>query len=229
MSVASFNETLRAKARKARIKKQISSHTFRRSLLTKLISKDYNLDKIKEGVSFHSDISTLFIYKFSQEMELKDNPILDLEYGSSPERDDWATPRSLIARLEKEFGRFDLDVCTSDKNKVCESFFDKATNGLEQGWDGGQVFCNPSYSQKNEFIEKAHKEAQAGKRIVMLKPAFCETRWFSEMKLKSDWLLFLSGRLVFNEHEQKETAKFASVLAFFNIEKKEIVDLGWSV
>ena len=42
LSVASFNETLRAKARKARIKIDISSHTFRRSLLTKLISKGYN-------------------------------------------------------------------------------------------------------------------------------------------------------------------------------------------
>jgi phage N-6-adenine-methyltransferase len=229
LSVSSFNASLLVKARKARIKKQISSHTFRRSLLTKLILKGYNLDKIKEGVSFHSDISTLFIYKTSQEIELKDNPILDLEYGSSPERDDWATPRSLITKLEKEFGKFDLDVCASDKNKVCERFFDKSTNGLEQVWDGSLVFCNPPYSQKNEFIEKAHKEAQKGTKIVLLMPSFTETKWFSAMKAKSDWLLFLSGRLVFNEHEQKETAKFSSVLAFFNIEPREIPDLGWSI
>lgn len=32
-----------------------------------------------------------------------------------------------------------------------------------------------------------------------------------------------------NEEEQKETAKFSSVLAFFNIEKTEMADLGWSV
>lgn len=229
LSVASFNETLRVKARKARIKKQISSHSFRRSLLTKLISKGYNLDKIKEGVSFHSDISTLFIYKSSQEMELKDNPILGLEYGSSAERDDWATPRSLIIRLEKELGKFDLDVCASHKNKVCENFFDKITNGLEQDWNGSFVWCNPPYSQKNEFIEKAHIEAQAGKRIVMLMPAFTETNWFRDLKAKSQWLLFLNGRLVFNEHEQKETAKFSSVLAFFNIDKIDFQDLGWSV
>lgn len=229
LSVASFNETLRAKARKARIKKQISSHTFRRSLLTKLISKGYNLDKIKEGVSFHNDISTLFIYKNNQQMDLKDNPILDLHYSQSEDRDDWATPRSLIARLEKEFGNFDLDVCASDKNRVCEKFFDKATNGLEQDWNGSQVWCNPPYSQKNEFIEKAHIEAQKGTKIVLLMPSFTETQWFSQMKAKSDWLLFLSGRLVFNEHEQKETAKFSSVLAFFNIEPKEVPNLGWIV
>lgn len=229
LSVSSFNETLRVKARKARIKKQISSHTFRRSLLTKLISKGYNLDKIKEGVSFHNDISTLFIYKNNQQMDLKDNPILDLEYGSSAERDDWATPRSLITRLEAEFGAFDLDVCASNKNKVCERFFDKATNALEQDWQSSMIWVNPPYSQKNEFIEKAHSEAQNGRKIIMLMPAFTETKWFAEMKAKSDWLLFLSGRLVFNEHEQKETAKFSSVLAFFNLEPREIQDLGWIV
>lgn len=229
LSVSSFNETLMVKAKKARIKKEISSHTMRRSLLTKLISKGYNLDKIKEGVSFHSDISTLFIYKSSQEMELKDNPILDLEYGSSPERDDWSSPRALIARLEKEFGKFDLDVCASKKNKVCAKFFDKATNGLEQDWSGSFVWCNPPYSQKNEFIEKAHREAQKGTKIVLLMPSFTETKWFAEMKAKSDFLLFLTGRLVFNEQENADTAKFSSVLAFFNIEPREIPDLGWIV
>jgi hypothetical protein len=63
----------------------------------------------------------------------------------------------------------------------------------------------------------------------MLMPAFTETAWFRELKAKSQWLLFLNGRLVFNDHEQKETAKFSSVIAFFNLEKRELADLGWSV
>lgn len=229
LSVSSFNEMIMVKARKARIKKQISSHTFRRSLLTKLISKGYNLDKIKEGVSFHNDISTLFIYKSSQEMDLKDNPILDLHYNQSEDRDDWSSPRALIARLENEFGKFELDACASHKNKVCEKFFDKATNGLEQNWNGSFVWCNPPYSQKLEWIKKATLEANNGAKVIMLLPAFTETAFFRELKKCSQWLLFLNGRLVFNEHEQKETAKFSSVLAFFNIEKADLADLGWSV
>jgi hypothetical protein len=91
------------------------------------------------------------------------------------------------------------------------------------------VWVNPPYSQKNEFIEKAHREAQKGTKIIILFPAFTETKWFSDLKAKSDWLLFLTGRLVFNEHAQKETAKFSNVLAFFNIEKTELADLGWTV
>lgn len=44
----------------------------------------------------------------------------------------------------------------------------KATNGLEQDWNGHLIWCNPPYSQKNEFIEKAHGEAQAGKKLLCL-------------------------------------------------------------
>ena len=229
LSVSSFNETLMVKAKKARIKKEISSHTMRRSLLHKLIIKGYSLDKIKDSCSFHSSVQTLYEYRGNQHYDLKDNPILDLEYNKSEDRDDWATPRSLIARLEKEFGAFDLDVCASNKNRVCERFFDKATNALEQDWQGSMIWVNPPYSQKNEFIEKAHREAQLGKKIIMLMPAFTETAWMRSLKAKSEWLLFLNGRLVFNEHEQKETAKFSSVLAFFNVEKADLADLGWSV
>jgi phage N-6-adenine-methyltransferase len=190
--------------------------------------KGHSLDKIKDSVSFHSDINTLYQYRSNQEYDLKDNPLLAMEYHKTEERDDWATPRSLISRLEREFGKFDLDVCASHKNKVSEKFFDKDQNGLEQNWEASLVFVNCPYSFKNQFIEKAYKEAQLGRKIIMLMPAFTETNWFREMKAKSQWLLFLNGRLIFNEQEQKETAKFSSVLAFFNIEKTEMPDLGWS-
>jgi len=229
LTLRSFNKTLKAKAKKAKIKKEVSSHIFRRSLLSKLILKGHSLDKIKDSVSFHSDVNTLYEYRSNQEYELKENPLLAMEYHKTEERDDWATPRSLIARLERELGKFDLDVCASNKNRVCERFFDTDKNGLQQNWDGSLIWCNPPYSQKNEFIEKAHYEAQKGAKIVLLFPAFTETKWFADLKAKSDWLLFLTGRLVFNEHEQKETAKFSNVIAFFNIEKGELLDLGWSV
>lgn len=230
LTLRSFNKTLKAKARKAKIKKEVSSHIFRRSLLSKLILKGHSLDKIKDSVSFHSDVNTLYEYRSNQEYDLKENPLLAMEYHKTEERDDWATPRSLISRLEREFGsRFDLDVCASAKNRVCERFFDRSQNGLEQEWRGNLVWVNPPYSQKSEFIEKAHQEAQKGTKIILLLPSFTETAWFRDLKEKSNWLLFLNGRLVFNEQEQKETAKFSSVLAFFNIPPKEIEGFGWLV
>jgi site-specific DNA-methyltransferase (adenine-specific) len=112
---------------------------------------------------------------------------------------------------------------------VCEKFFDKDQDGLQQDWQGSFVWVNPPYSKKMEWIEKATLESKKGAKIVLLLPAFTETAYFRELKNRSQWLLFLSGRLVFNEHEQKDTAKFSSVLAFFNIPPKEIEDLGWLV
>lgn len=229
LTLRSFNKSLKVKARKAKIKKEVSSHIFRRSLLNKLIIKGHSLDRIKDSVSFHADVKNLYEYRSNQHYDLKENPLLALEYHKTEERDDWSSPKTLITRLEKQFGQFDLDACASLKNRVCEKFFDKDQNGLEQDWQGSLVWVNPPYSQKNEFIAKAHKEAQKGTKIILLFPAFTETKWFADLKEKSDWLLFLTGRLVFNEHEQKETAKFSNVVAFFNIEKTEMTDLGWTV
>ncbi len=228
LTLRSFNKTLKAKARKARIKKEISSHTMRRSLLSKLMVK-FNPITIMETISFHSDISTLYLYRANQETDLKNNPLLAMEYHKTEERDDWSTPRSLISRIEREFGKFELDACASLKNRVCEKFYDKDQDGLQQEWQGSLVWVNPPYSKKMDWIEKATVESKNGAKIVMLLPAFTDTAYFRELKNRSQWLLFLSGRLVFNEHEQKDTAKFSSVLAFFNIEKRDLPDLGWVV
>lgn len=228
ISLWSFNKTLKVKSKKAKIKKEISSHTMRRSLLNKLILKGVSIDQIARSISFHSHYQSLESYRSNEDYELKNNPLLKLDWNSNPERDNWSTPRALIERLEKEFRKFDLDVCASEKNKVCERYFDKETNGLEQNWSGF-VWCNPPYSNKLEWIEKAHLEAQKGSRVVILLPAFTETHFFRELKAKSDWLLFLNGRLVFNEQTQRDTAKFSSVVAFFNIKPTEMKDLGWIV
>jgi len=90
-----------------------------------LILKGHSLDKSKDSVSVHSDVNTHYEYLSTEHYALKDNPILSQDdYDAlSGEKDNWATPKILIARLEKEFGKFDLDVCASEKNKVCESFF----------------------------------------------------------------------------------------------------------
>lgn len=88
LTLRSFNKTLKAKARKAKIKKEVSSHIFRRSLLSKLILKGHSLDKIKDSVSFHSDVNTLYEYRSNQEYDLKENPLLAMEYHKTEERDD---------------------------------------------------------------------------------------------------------------------------------------------
>lgn len=232
ISIVSFNKTLKRKAIKARVKKNVSSHIFRRTLINNLIDKGHSLDSIKNGVSFHSDINTLYQYKVDEEKSLLENPILKQEYLKSDEKDTYKTPRYLIERLEKEFGQITLDVCANEQNKVCENFISKEQNALVSDWTtSGIVFCNPPYSKKDEFLEKAIEQSKTGQKIIMLVPCTPETLFFRQCKDKSNWLLCMNGRLVFeglgnNENSQ---AKFPSMLIFFKIEKTDkMKDLGWS-
>jgi phage N-6-adenine-methyltransferase len=233
ISIVSFNKTLKRKAIKARIKKSISSHVFRRTLINGLIEKGHSLDSIKNGVSFHSDIQTLYSYRVNEQQDLINNPILKNEYLKSDEKDTYKTPRYLIERLEKEFGQFTLDAAANDENKICDRYISKEENALVSEWStSGIVFCNPPYSQKQQFLDKAIEQAKSGQKIIMLVPASPETQFFKSCKDKSDWLLCINGRLVFDGvgNSNAGQAKFATMLVFFNREKTEkLNDLGWSI
>lgn len=117
-------------------------------------------------------------------------------------KDDWETPQDLFDALDAEFG-FSVDVCASAHNsKVPINFFDINENGLAKSWasadvGGGMVWCNPPYSQKDQWIEKAFWTAFHGlNTIVLLIPAKTDTAsWWDYCTLAE--VRFLPGRLVF--------------------------------
>jgi len=53
----------------------------------------------------------------------------------SSSTDNWATPQSLFAELDKTF-HFTLDVCASKENAKCTKFYTKEQDGLKQDWGG---------------------------------------------------------------------------------------------
>lgn len=234
ISIVSFNKTLKRKALKAKVKKVISSHLCRRTLLHNLLSQGrHSIDSVKENVSFHSDVNTLYQYRVNQEQSLMLNPIIKNEWGKSEDKDIYKTPRDLIDRINKDIGQITLDACANEENKVCEKFISKEQNALVSDWTtSGIVFCNPPFSKKDKFVEKAYTESQNGTKIIMLVPASVETQFFKNCKEKAEWILFLSGRLTFEGigNYDDMNAKFATMLIFFNIEKTEkLNDLGWSI
>jgi phage N-6-adenine-methyltransferase len=58
--------------------------------------------------------------------------------------DEWSTPPDFFAKVEEEFGPFDLDPCATAENAKAPKFYTKADDGLFKSW-AGRVWMNPPY------------------------------------------------------------------------------------
>jgi len=63
----------------------------------------------------------------------------------------WSTPQSLFDKLDAEFN-FTVDVCATEQNRKCGTYFSPEVNGLAQPWGTGRCWMNglsgsPSGSQ----------------------------------------------------------------------------------
>lgn len=111
-------------------------------------------------------------------------------------RQDWATPKSLIEILRREF-HFRLDVCATPETAVCSNFIDCHQNALapEREWSPGDVWCNPPYGRAIPYwVERAHRESKTS-TIVLLLPARTDTSWFHSYCVGKHEIRFLRGRL----------------------------------
>ena len=76
--------------------------------------------------------------------------------------DNFQTPMYIFEQLNKIFN-FELDIACNSINCLCKNGFyhDLGFDALTACW-GGRSFCNPPFSQKAEFIEKAYNEVVYG-------------------------------------------------------------------
>lgn len=85
--------------------------------------------------------------------------MMDVHFSSKTE--EWATPQDFFDKMNAEFC-FDLDVCATNENAKCSSFFTKTDDGLSKSWDGQRVWCNPPYGREiGKWVKKA-SEARGG-------------------------------------------------------------------
>lgn len=128
----------------------------------------------------------------------------------SSNTDEWATPKLFFEELNKKF-HFTLDPCSTEENHKCSTYFTKKDNGLEKSWGGYIVYCNPPYGKEiSKWVEKAYKENQKGTKVVLLLPARTDTKWFHNYIYKKHEIIFIKGRLKFNDG--KRSAPFPSML-----------------
>ena len=112
--------------------------------------------------------------------------------------DHWATPPSLIRKLELEFGAFDLDPACHHETAKAPKFYTPADDGLSQPWFG-RVFLNPPYSNVTPWLEKAIAETTARRAslVIALLPVCTDTDWFHDFVLDRAEIRFIKRRVRF--------------------------------
>jgi site-specific DNA-methyltransferase (adenine-specific) len=116
-------------------------------------------------------------------------------------KDEWGTPIRLFNELDNEFN-FNLDPCSS-KNRLLKpniKCYYKEDDGLQQNWNGKNVFVNPPYSGNNikKWIKKCYEEKDRANIIVLLIPATkTGTKYFHRYVIPHAEIRFVAGRINF--------------------------------
>lgn len=111
-------------------------------------------------------------------------------------RNDWETPDDLFAPLEDEF-LFEIDVCATDNNTKCVTFYSEEENGLLQDWSiWRSCWMNPPFNNNKEWVIKAYNESLKGVTVVCLVPARTNTNWWHDYCMKGE-VRFIRGRPIF--------------------------------
>lgn len=125
--------------------------------------------------------------------------------------DNWRTPDHIFKQLNDIFN-FTLDATCTRKNCKCPNgfYFDEGHNALMKSWGLERVFCNPPFSQKADFIEKAYNEVITGDCpiVVMVLPSNCQdSKAFQSYIKKNFFYETLAGRVAFIDPETKRPMK----------------------
>ncbi len=119
-----------------------------------------------------------------------------LTIHTSSKSAEWETPKDLFAKLNEKYG-FDIDVCATHENALCEDYWTVEEDALGQDWAGAVCYMNPPYGREiGEFMRKAYRESQKGATVVCLVPARTDTSWWHEYAMKGE-ITFIRGRLRF--------------------------------
>ena len=139
------------------------------------------------------------------------------------------TPTAVIDDLATVFD-WDLDVCASGPN-VCPFYFDEATNGLIQDWDG-LCWMNPPYGRSiGEWVERARVDSNwFHSTVVCLLPARTDTAWWQDNINLASHVTFIKGRLKFGD--AANSAPFPSAFVVFGeisrMQAEKLHAYGWT-
>lgn len=142
-------------------------------------------------------------------------------------KDCWQTPLELFKQIDDKY-HFEVDVCASQENALCEHFFTVDDDCLRQDWGEGNgfVWCNPPYSNPLPFVEKCQQYGYA----VMLLNQDTSTKWAKIVFEKASKVILLSDRVRFINPVTLEVGKSnpkCQMIVVFDKRSNSGVDIRW--
>lgn len=142
-------------------------------------------------------------------------------------KDCWQTPLELFKPIDDKYN-FEVDVCASAENALCEYFWTVDDDCLQKDWGdgGGFVWCNPPYSNPLPFVEKCQQYGYA----VMLLNQDTSTKWAKIVFEKASKVILLSDRVRFINPVTLEVGKSnpkCQMIVVFDKDSNPGVDIRW--
>ena len=145
----------------------------------------------------------------------------------SSDSNEWYTPNYIVAFIESEYGKINIDPCAASTTSIGEVNYTIDDDGLSKEWDKEVVFVNPPYgSEIKEWVKKSYKEQQKHNNIVILLiPARTDTTyWHWWIFPHYSEIYFLKGRIKFETTEgEGESAPFPSALVVFSPNRNKVI------
>lgn len=119
----------------------------------------------------------------------------------SSEKQDWGTPPHVFQYFDEKY-KFQLDAAAREDNALCERFIGPKTDALSVPWKAQTVWLNPPYGRGvGKWLEKAYREAKAGRTVGVLIFARTDTQWWHDYVMKASTVFLIKGRLKFVDGE----------------------------
>lgn len=139
------------------------------------------------------------------------------------DRDEWRTPPFVFAWACERYGKHDIDLAATEGNALCLLWRDKAENALDLRWraafgDPLNAWCNPPYSKRAPWLEKAAAEWARGQRSTWLIPAPNGEDYWRHVFGIAEEIVFIQGRLSYLTPAGKpmQGNRFGSVLVRYD-------------
>jgi phage N-6-adenine-methyltransferase len=149
--------------------------------------------------------------------------------------DEWETPKNFFGGLENYFGKFDVDLASSESNHLCDEYYTLKNSAFDNQYIyQKRIYCNPPYSnitpwcklaldivENAAYMEAAFDDcSKKNTEVVMLLPATIGTKVWHEKIFAYpefvDSIYIVKGRLRFTvDGVSQGTPRFDSCVVYF--------------